>query len=47
MVRFNDIAIEIPNLELYLELHAIKHGLKPGSFTNNLAINTPKIVVEF
>ncbi|XP_016168031.1 uncharacterized protein LOC107610495 [Arachis ipaensis] len=47
MTCFTKIAMNIPDLHLEVELHAIKSGLRPGKFQETIAIAKPKTMAEF
>ncbi|XP_015944126.1 uncharacterized protein LOC107469265 [Arachis duranensis] len=47
MTRFTTAAIEIPDLNPEVQLHAIKSGLRPGKFQEAIAVAKPKTLKEF
>ncbi|XP_015961501.2 uncharacterized protein LOC107485479 [Arachis duranensis] len=47
MTRFTTAAMEIPDLNPEVQLHAIKSGLQPGKFQEAIAVAKPKTLEEF
>nr|XP_025629568.1 uncharacterized protein LOC112722645 [Arachis hypogaea] len=47
MTRFTTAAMEIPDLNPEVQLHAIKSGLRPGKFQEAIAVAKPKTLEEF
>ncbi|XP_016164607.1 uncharacterized protein LOC107607142 [Arachis ipaensis] len=47
MMRFTEAAMQIPDLNLEVQLHAIKSGLHPGKFQEAIAVAKPKTLEEF
>ncbi|XP_025702789.1 uncharacterized protein [Arachis hypogaea] len=47
MTRFTTVAMEIPNLNPEVQLHAIKSGLRPRKFQEAIAVTKSKILEEF
>ncbi|XP_025657486.1 uncharacterized protein [Arachis hypogaea] len=47
MTRFTTAAMEIPDLNPEVQLHAIKSGLRPGKFQEAIAVAKPKTPEEF
>ncbi|XP_016192780.1 uncharacterized protein LOC107633690 [Arachis ipaensis] len=47
MTRFTTVAIEIPDLNLEVQLHAIKSGLRPGKFQEAIAVAKLETLEEF
>ncbi|XP_072066068.1 uncharacterized protein [Arachis hypogaea] len=47
MTRFTTAAMEIPNLNPEVQLHAIKSGLQPEKYQEAIAVAKPKTLEEF
>ncbi|XP_016167956.1 uncharacterized protein LOC107610416 [Arachis ipaensis] len=47
MTRFTTAAMEIPDLNPEVQLHAIKSGLRPRKFQKAIAVAKPKTLEEF
>ncbi|XP_057759421.1 uncharacterized protein LOC130979889, partial [Arachis stenosperma] len=47
MTRFTTAAMEIPDLNLEVQLHVIKSGLRPGKFQESITMAKPKTPEEF
>ncbi|XP_025617200.1 uncharacterized protein [Arachis hypogaea] len=47
MMRFTEVAMQIPNLNYEVQLHAIKSGLCPEKFQEAIAMAKPKMLEEF
>ncbi|XP_015945599.1 uncharacterized protein LOC107470699 [Arachis duranensis] len=47
MTRFAEKTIEIPDLDPAVHLHALKTGLRPGKFSETIAVTKPKTPEEF
>ncbi|XP_057723967.1 uncharacterized protein LOC130939916 [Arachis stenosperma] len=47
MTRFTTAAMEIPDLNSEVQLHALKSGLRPGKFQEAIAVAKPKTLEEF
>ncbi|XP_025636072.1 uncharacterized protein [Arachis hypogaea] len=47
MTHFTTAAMEIPDLNSEVQLHAIKSGLRPGKFQEAIAVAQPKTLEEF
>ncbi|XP_025678170.1 uncharacterized protein [Arachis hypogaea] len=47
LTRFAEATMEIPDLDPAVHLHAIKAGLRPGKFTETIAVTKPKTLEEF
>ncbi|MED6152464.1 hypothetical protein PIB30_092370 [Stylosanthes scabra] len=47
ITRFTKAAMEIPNLNPEVHLHAIKCGLRLGKFQETIAVNKSKTLEEF
>nr|XP_025640840.1 uncharacterized protein LOC112735521 [Arachis hypogaea] len=47
MTRFTEVAMQIPNLNPEVQLHAIKSGLCPGKFQEAIAVAKPKTLEKF
>ncbi|XP_072077907.1 uncharacterized protein [Arachis hypogaea] len=47
MTRFTTAAMEIPDLNPEVQLHAIKSGLRPGKFQKAIAVAKPRTLEEF
>ncbi|XP_016178112.1 uncharacterized protein LOC107620476 [Arachis ipaensis] len=47
MTRFTIVAMEIPDLNPEVQLHAIKSGLRPGKFQEVIAVAKSKTLEEF
>ncbi|XP_015964301.1 uncharacterized protein LOC107488120 [Arachis duranensis] len=47
MTRFTTVAMEIPDLNPEVQLHAIKSGLRPGKFQEAIIVTKSKILEEF
>ena len=45
--QFNAVAVQIDDLDLAVELHSIKIGLRAGPFVDSLAINPSRSLTEF
>ncbi|XP_057747080.1 uncharacterized protein LOC130966309 [Arachis stenosperma] len=47
IMRFTEAAMQIPDLNPEVQLHAIKSGLRPGKFHEAIAVAKPKTLEEF
>ncbi|XP_016173682.1 uncharacterized protein LOC107616207 [Arachis ipaensis] len=47
MTRFTTAAMEIPDLNPEVQLHALKSGLRPGKFQEAIAVAKPRTLEEF
>ncbi|XP_057734726.1 uncharacterized protein LOC130950219 [Arachis stenosperma] len=47
MMRFTEVAMQIPDLNSEVQLHAIKSGLCPEKFQEAIAVAKPKTLEEF
>nr|XP_025640809.1 uncharacterized protein LOC112735490 [Arachis hypogaea] len=47
MTHFTEAAMETPDLNSEVQLHAIKSGLRPGKFQEAIAVAKPKTLEEF
>ncbi|XP_016172317.1 uncharacterized protein LOC107614688 [Arachis ipaensis] len=47
MTRFTEVAMQIPDLNPEVQLHAIKSGLHPGNFQKAIVVAKPKTLEEF
>ncbi|XP_025616988.1 uncharacterized protein [Arachis hypogaea] len=47
MMRFTEAAMQIPDLNPEVQLHAIKSGLRPGKFQEAIAVTKSKMLKEF
>ena len=45
--RFNDVAMQIDNLDPAVELHSIKRGLRAGPLVDSLEIKPPRSLTKF
>ncbi|XP_072088241.1 uncharacterized protein [Arachis hypogaea] len=46
-MRFTEAAMQIPDLNPEVQLHAIKSGIRPGKFQEAIAVAKPKTLEEF